>query len=229
MYCSIFFVNLGTVLVVPGSYDQYCPIARSLDLLGDRWTLLVLRELSIGPQRFTDLRSHLPGIPPNVLSQRLKRLTDHGLVTTEELPPPAARTVYTLTERGRETQPILRELIRFGMSELDPATPERAMRRNAVGAAMFLPWFDHAEARRLDVDEHYDIVVDGLTQHLSSRRPTVLREVAGDPALTVEGPAWAFTRLRQDRPFTSLTGSNVLKVTGSPAARSRFRKLFALS
>lgn len=228
MYHSIFFVNLGTVPFVPGSYDQYCPIARSLDVLGDRWTLLVLRELSIGPQRFTDLRSHLPGIPPNVLSQRLKRLADDGLVTTEELPPPAARTVYKMTARGRETQPILRELIRFGMPELDPATPERAMRRSAVGAAMFLPWFDQDEARRLDVDEHYSIVVDGLTQHLSSRRPAVLREVATDPALTVEGPAWAFTRLRQDKTFTALTAEKGLTVTGSPAARSRFRKLFAL-
>src|SRR5215207_1372937 len=117
----IFFVNLAKVTFVPGSYDQYCPIARSLDLIGDRWTLLVVRELSLEPQRFTDLRSHLPGIPPNVLSQRLKRLADSGLVATEELPPPAARSVYTLTPRGRETAPILRELIRFGLPELEPA------------------------------------------------------------------------------------------------------------
>lgn len=228
MYYSIFFMNLGTVTVVPGSYDQYCPIAHSLDVLGDRWTLLVLRELSLGPQRFTDLRAHLPGIPPNVLSQRLKRLSDDGLVTTEELPPPAARTVYKLTPRGREAQPILRELIRFGIAELAPADPDHALHRAAAGTGMFVPWFDQGQALLLDVDEHYDVVVDGLVHHLSSRRPAVLRQVDDSPAVTVEGPAWAFTRLRQDKTVEDLVHDKVLTVTGSRRAQDRFRKLYAL-
>jgi DNA-binding HxlR family transcriptional regulator len=214
---------------VPGSYEQYCPIARSLDLLGDRWTLLVVRELSIGPQRFTDLRAHLPGIPPNVLSQRLKRLTDDGLVTTAELPPPAARTVYELTPRGREAQPILRALIRFGLPELDLATPERSLRRATAATAMFLPWFDQAEASRLDVDEHYDVVVDATTHHLSSRAPKTIPEVHTPAAITLEGPAWAFTRLRQDKTLTDLTKAKTLTFTGPADARTRFRKLYALA
>ena len=85
--------------------EQYCPIARALDVLGDRWTLLILRELVNGDQRFTDLRTNLPGIAPTVLTQRLRALTEEGLVTTKELPPPAARSVYTLTERGPSCRP----------------------------------------------------------------------------------------------------------------------------
>lgn len=214
---------------MPGSYDQYCPIARSLDVLGDRWTLLVLRELSMGPQRFTDLRRNLPGIPPNVLSQRLKRLTDDGVVAVEELPPPAARSVYALTERGREVQPVLRALVRFGTPYLAAATPERSPRPATVAPVVFVSWFDEAEAARVDVDEHYDLVVDGLVQHLSSRRPAARRRVDGAPAVTVEGPAWAFARLRQGATLDELAADGTLHVTGSKAARTRFRRLYALA
>jgi DNA-binding HxlR family transcriptional regulator len=229
MYRTIFFVNFATVRTVPGSYDQYCPIARSLDMLGDRWTLLVLRELSLARQRFTDLRRHLPGIPPNVLSQRLKRLVDAGLVTIEELPPPAARSVYALTRRGREVVPVLRALVRFGMPELEPAGPENGFRPAMVAPAVFLSWFDEAEARTIDVDEHYDVIADGQVQHLSSRRAATRRQVAGPAAVTVEGPAWAFSRLRQGNTLDELAADGTLAVTGSKAARSRFRRVFALA
>jgi DNA-binding HxlR family transcriptional regulator len=222
-------VNLATVSRVPARYDQYCPIARGLDVIGDRWTLLVLRELSLGAQRFTDLRRQLPGIPPNVLSQRLKRLGEDGLVVVEELPPPAARSVYKLTERGRDVVPVLRALVRFGTPDLAPATPDQAPRASTVAPVVFLSWFDEAEAARLDVDEHYDVVVDGQVQHLSSQRPAVRRRVEGDAAVVVEGPAWAFTRLRQDRTLDDLAADGTLRVTGSKAARGRFRRLFALA
>jgi DNA-binding HxlR family transcriptional regulator len=222
-------VNLATVPGVPGSYDQYCPIARGLDVIGDRWTLLVLRELSLGSQRFTDLRRHLPGIPPNVLSQRLKRLTDDGLVALEELPPPAARSVYTLTPRGREVQPVLRALVRFGTPELAPAAPDRAPRADTVAPLVFLSWFDEGEAARVDVDEHYDVVVDGLVQHLSSRRAAARRRVEDAAAVTVAGPAWAFTRLRQGSTLDELATDGTLRVTGSQAARTRFRRVYALT
>ncbi|HEV7762523.1 MAG TPA: helix-turn-helix domain-containing protein [Acidimicrobiales bacterium] len=214
---------------MPGSYDQYCPIARGLDVIGDRWTLLVLRELSLGSQRFTDLRRHLPGIPPNVLSQRLKRLTDDGMVALEELPPPAARSVYTLTPRGREVQPVLRALVRFGTPELAPASPERAPRADTVAPLVFLSWFDEGEAARVDVDEHYDVVVDGLVQHLSSRRAAARRRVEEAAAVTVAGPAWAFSRLRQGRTLDELATDGSLQVTGSQAARTRFRRVYALA
>ncbi len=105
------------------TYGQYCPIAAGLDLIGDRWTLLILRELSMGDQRFTDLRGELTGIAPNLLTERLRSLQAIGLVTTAELPPPAARSVYRLTEEGRRIEPVLRSVARFGISYLtgDPS------------------------------------------------------------------------------------------------------------
>lgn len=216
---------------MPGSYDQFCPVARSLDVLGDRWTLLVLRDLSMGRQRFTDLRTSLTGIPPNVLSQRLKRLVEHGLVTLEELPPPAARTVYALTDRGREVIPVLRALVRFGMAELPKATADLGVRADTVAHALFLAWFDERAAARHGVDEHYDLVVadTAATYHLSSARPRLLRRVEEPAAVTLEGPAWALARLRQGETLDDLTGDERLAVTGSGAARTRFRDLFALA
>ncbi len=215
---------------MPGSYGQFCPVARSLDVLGDRWTLLVLRDLSMGRQRFTDLRANLTGIPPNVLSQRLKRLVEHGLVVLEELPPPAARTVYALTDRGREVIPVLRALVRFGMAELPKATADLGVRADTVAHALFLAWFDTGAAGRHGVDEHYDLVVaDTATYHLSSARPRLLRQVEEPAAVTLEGPAWALARLRQDETLDELTGDGRLTVTGSRAARTRFRDLFALA
>lgn len=96
------------------SYDQYCALARALDHVGHRWTLLIARELLLGPKRFTDLREGLPGIANNLLADRLRQLQDDGLVTRRELPPPAASTVYELTEAGRQLREAINALIRWG-------------------------------------------------------------------------------------------------------------------
>ena len=95
-------------------YDQGCGTAHALDLVGDRWALLVVRELVLGPKRFTDLRGGLPGIGPNVLSQRLKELEEAGILGRRVLPPPAGSTVYELTEWGAELEDILVALGRWG-------------------------------------------------------------------------------------------------------------------
>jgi DNA-binding HxlR family transcriptional regulator len=209
-------------------YDQYCPIARGLDLVGDRWTLLVLRDLAAGPQRFTDLRRSLPGIPPAVLSERLQRLVADGMVQQRELPPPAARQVYALTRRGLDVLPVLRALVRFGMPALEPADPEVGPPARTVVPIAFLSWFDDAEARLLDVDEHYDVVVEGTVTHLSSRAGVARREVAGPAAATVEGSAWALTRLRQGRGLDDAVAAGEVALGGSKAAQRRFRRLYAL-
>ena len=100
-------------------YGQFCPIARALDLLGERWTLLIARELLVGPQRYSDLLAHLPGMWSNLLASRLRALEGAGLVRRRWLEPPAARLVYELTESGRALEPILYELARFGLDLLD--------------------------------------------------------------------------------------------------------------
>jgi DNA-binding HxlR family transcriptional regulator len=125
---------------VPKSYDQYCPIAEALDVVGERWTLLIVRELLTGPQRFTDLRGGLPGIPPNLLSSRLRELEESGLIARRELPPPAARTVYELTEEGRGLEPTLRAPARWGIRRLPPpdhgeVSPVDAVRTALLGYA----------------------------------------------------------------------------------------------
>ncbi|MEO5576519.1 MAG: helix-turn-helix domain-containing protein [Gaiellaceae bacterium] len=101
-------------------YDQYCPVACTLSLVGERWTLLVVRELLHGPKRYTDLIDHLPGIGTNILAARLKELEGAGLVSKRRLPPPAASTVYELTQSGRELRPVLYELARFGARLMGP-------------------------------------------------------------------------------------------------------------
>ena len=84
------------------SYRQYCALAKALDVLGDRWTLLIVRELMLGgPSRYTDLRNGLPGIATNLLSERLRELEAAGVVAREEAPPPVATTLFSLTPRGR--------------------------------------------------------------------------------------------------------------------------------
>jgi DNA-binding HxlR family transcriptional regulator len=95
-------------------YGQGCGTAYALDLVGDRWALLVVRELVLGPKRFTDLRDGLPGIGPNVLSQRLKELEEVGVLGRRVLPPPAGSTVYELTEWGAELEDVIVRLGRWG-------------------------------------------------------------------------------------------------------------------
>jgi DNA-binding HxlR family transcriptional regulator len=103
------------------SYRDVCPIARALDVIGERWGLLVVRELLLGPQRFSDLRRALPGASSNMLTDRLRELEGHGVLRRRTLPPPAASSVYELTERGRELEPALDALGAWGRAESPPA------------------------------------------------------------------------------------------------------------
>jgi len=97
------------------SYNEYCAIAQALDVVGERWSLLVVRELLIrGPSRYTDLRFGLPGIATNLLADRLRELEQAGIVEREEAPPPVATTLFKLTPRGRELEPVLQALGRWG-------------------------------------------------------------------------------------------------------------------
>jgi DNA-binding HxlR family transcriptional regulator/putative sterol carrier protein len=96
-------------------YGQWCPVARALDMVGERWTLLVIRELLGGPRRFRDLMDGLPGIGTNLLTDRLSSLREGGLIEKRVLPPPAGSTVYELTERGRNLAPVLSALGKWGV------------------------------------------------------------------------------------------------------------------
>lgn len=107
---------LRYALIVAGkTYDMYCAVARALEILGERWTLLVVRELLTGPKRYADLVEGLPGIASNMLTDRLRSLTGAGVVSQRRLPPPAGSTVYELTDRGRQLKPVLLALGHWGL------------------------------------------------------------------------------------------------------------------
>ncbi|MBN2840015.1 MAG: helix-turn-helix transcriptional regulator, partial [Coriobacteriia bacterium] len=102
------------------TYGDGCAIARALDLVGERWALLVVRELLLGPKRYTDLRRGLPNASPNVLSERLRELADAGVVRRRKLPPPASSRVYELTEWGLELEEIVMSLGRWAARSPTP-------------------------------------------------------------------------------------------------------------
>ena len=101
-------------------YDQYCPVAHALDLVGERWSLLLVRELQHGPLRYSDLHERLPRCSTNVLATRLRELEAGGVITKRKLPPPAASTVYELTETGASLAPVIGALARWGLQTLGP-------------------------------------------------------------------------------------------------------------
>src|SRR5918997_6625520 len=102
------------------SYQQYCPLARAMDAVGDRWTMLILRELFFAPKRFTDIEARLDGIAPNLLSRRLKELEARDMVRRRRLEPPATATVYEITPRARGLQTAMLELSKWGIQFLGP-------------------------------------------------------------------------------------------------------------
>jgi DNA-binding HxlR family transcriptional regulator len=118
------------------SYEQFCGVARALDLVGERWALLVVRELILGPKRFTDLRRGLPGIGTNVLAARLKELEGAGVAQRRTLPPPAASTVYELTQYGRELEEILLAFGRWGAKSLGARAAGQALRSEWLALAL---------------------------------------------------------------------------------------------
>jgi len=145
------------------SYGQFCTLARTLDVVGERWSLLLLRELMLGPKRFTDLVDGLPGIGRNLLAARLRRLEKSGLLRRRELPPPAASRVYELTDDGRALGPAMAELGRWGAERLPKPPPDVAFRAGWIVFPM--SYMADREAAR-DLDETWEFRVDGDDFHL---------------------------------------------------------------
>jgi DNA-binding HxlR family transcriptional regulator len=121
------------------SYDEYCSLAKSLDVVGDRWTLLIIRELAMrGACRYTDLRNGLPGIATNLLAERLRELEQAGVIAREDAPPPIASTLFRLTPRGEQLRPALEDLIRWGIPLMTEQRPDDAVRSHWIAYALEL-------------------------------------------------------------------------------------------
>jgi DNA-binding HxlR family transcriptional regulator len=123
------FFELGSAIIALMStrYPQSCALARAAEVLGERWTLLIIRELLLGPKRFTDIKGRLCGVSTSVLTERLTRLQDSGVVRRFALAPPAASTVYELTATGRALEPAIYALVRWGAGYLLPLRPGEPM------------------------------------------------------------------------------------------------------
>jgi DNA-binding HxlR family transcriptional regulator len=209
--------------VVQKSYQQYCGIAAALDRVGDRWTLLILRELSFGQQRFTDLRTALRGIASNLLAERLRDLAHAGLVEQRELPAPAARTVYALTAEGERVRPVLASLATFGLPFLDDPVEGQVRPRTAVHGVL-ATLFDPARAAGRNLLLRFDL--DGEERWLQVRAGRLVdADRHGTPDLTFTGSAAALVEVcLGSRELASVAPR--LTVTGGGAARRTFAEMF---
>jgi DNA-binding HxlR family transcriptional regulator len=150
--------------VVVKSYNQYCPVAHALDVVGERWSLLIVRELvEHGPLRYSDLHCNLTGCGTNILAARLKELERHGVVRRRKLPPPAASTVYELTEYGEELRPVLHVLAHWGARSLHPPTGEEELEPGWLPAALQIAFPQNATVARIEfhVGEEVASLADG--------------------------------------------------------------------
>jgi DNA-binding HxlR family transcriptional regulator len=176
------------------SYDQYCPMAHALDLVGERWNLLVVRELMHGPKRYTDLAEHLPGIGTNILASRLRDLEANGIVTKRVLPPPAASKVYELTDYGRDLRSVLRELALWGARSLGPPTGDDELFPGWLANALDVVLAPFAPPGRFEfrIGDEIASIVDGEAKEGPADEPDVV--VTGDP----EGVYYMFVESRHD-------------------------------
>ena len=208
------------------TYREYCAIARSLDLLGQRWTLLIVRDLFLGPQRYTDLHAGLPGIATDMLTARLRTLEAEGLVRRRELPPPAPATVYELTNEGRRLGPLIRALGEVGLTLLDTPAPDEPI--NASPVVMSLNLTFRAEELP-ELTETYGLELDGTPFTVSVDRGTVTTE-RGAPAAPVAtfrtDPRTLVGLIRGDTSSQAALTDRVVEVDGDRAALDRFAVAF---
>ena len=155
-------------------YEQYCPMALGLERIGERWTLLIVRDLMFGPMRYSDLKTGIPGIATNMLANRLTEMQEAGIVAKRELPPPAASTVYELTDAGRDLAPVLVELGKWGMRFLPEHNEAGFMREGFKMRAPFAA--EHAASS----PEACTLVVDGEVIGFDVRPGKI--EVTEEPA-----------------------------------------------
>ena len=210
------------------TYGQYCPVAHALDEIGDRWVLLILRDLSFGPQRFTDLRESLVGLAPNLLTERLRSLEDTGLVSREELPAPAARTVYVLSESGRQVIPVLSALARFGARRLPVPSAKTTVKPRAAMIAAIIAF--HRPDAVVDPDATYRFVLDGQAFDVEAATAKIRRannDVTPSVTLTA-APRVLLAIRRGDKSLNDCTNSGEVGVTGTKSAIRCLRAAFGL-
>lgn len=206
------------------TYGDACGIARALDVVGERWALLVVRELLLGPKRFTDLRDGLPHLSPDVLAQRLRELEQAGVVRRGKLPPPAGSRVYELTEWGRELEPVILGLGRWG-SRRAPFPPEHGELGVDSLVLALKTLFDPSRADGLMGTFELRLGEQTFAARVADGRLDVARGAAGAPGATVSAsPGTLEEVLWHGRPLRSAE----VEIAGDRRAARRFLALFPL-
>jgi DNA-binding HxlR family transcriptional regulator len=206
------------------AYDDPCGLARALDLVGERWALLVVRELLFGPKRFSDLRRGLPQLSQNVLAQRLRELEEAGVLRRRRLEPPISVWAYELTDRGRDLEPALLALSDWGSRA--PITSANELSVDALMLALRTT-FDRAAARdwRIEVGLHLD--TDRFRVEIDYGDLHVARGAAADPDATVASSVTTFREiLFGGRRLAESVAAGEATVEGDEEAAKRFVDLF---
>jgi DNA-binding HxlR family transcriptional regulator len=222
--------KITNVVSAPSSrrrYEDACGAAHALDLVGERWALLVMRELMLGPKRFSDLRADLPGISANVLTQRLEGLEAAGILVRRKLPPPASAQVYELTPWGYESEPIFQALGRWAARspQHDPTLPLSAV-------SLFLSFrtmLDAERARGLAARIGFRIGAETFLARLARGRIDIERGPLENVDVVFAGAAPAIAAaVYGGQPLTALERAGMLAVDGDRALAERFVTLFPL-
>jgi DNA-binding HxlR family transcriptional regulator/putative sterol carrier protein len=208
-------------------YQQYCALARTLDVAGDRWTLLIVRELAPGPRRFTDLLDGLPGVSRKLLTDRLRALERDGIIARRELLPPAARQVYELTEDGRDLATAMAPLMAWGARRIGDRKPGETFRARWPAVAMV--GLADREAVK-DVSETYQYLVGDSAFHFTVDDGSIeLHDgQAGNPAVTWTTDEETWADLASGKiTASSAAATGALTIAGDPQAAKRLRKIFS--
>jgi len=214
-------------MVTRRTYDDGCAAAHALDLVGERWALLVVRELLLGPKRFTDLRAGLPNTSPNVLAQRLRGLEEAGIVRRRRLPPPAASKIYELTEWGAELEPVIIRLGRWGARS--PFKSEDAPLGVDSLILSFRTMFDPEHAEGIEASYELRMGENRFRAEVSGGSFQVERGSAERPDVIIESDSDTLAELvYDDRSLSEALRSGELKVEGDETAAERFLTLFPL-
>ena len=209
------------------TYDDGCAAAHALDLVGERWALLVVRELLLGPKRFTDLRAGIPKASPNVLAQRLRELEGTGVVRRRKLPPPAASRVYELTDWGMELEPVIVRLGRWGARS--PSKPRDAELGVDSLVLSFRTMFDPRAADGLKASYELRLGEDRFRAEVADGYFEITRGNADRPDAIVEtDPATLAALVYDSRQLAEAVRSGDLKLEGDESAVARFLGLFFL-
>ena len=207
------------------SYADMCRFAFALDLVGERWALLVVRELVLGPKRFTDLRAGLPHASPNVLSQRLRELEQAGVIRRRTLPPPAGSRVYELTEWGAELGPVVTLLGHWGARA--PTRPDADQISPDAIMLAFRAHFDAERARDLRATHEVRLGDSRYTVGIADGELDLRRGEAEDPDLVVEtDPETLGMVIGGERSPADAVDSGAMKVEG--AGRRDLERFFAV-